>query len=46
MLLPSIIQAIGLVTISIGLGLVFIPAGVTAFGISLLLVGISLERSK
>jgi hypothetical protein len=45
-LLPSIIQAIGLITVSAGLGLIFVPAGITALGISFVLVGLSLERSK
>jgi hypothetical protein len=45
-LLPSIIQAVGLIIISSGLGLIFVPAGITALGISFVLVGLSLERSK
>jgi len=45
-LLPSIIQAVGLIIISAGLGSIFVPAGITALGISFVLVGLSLERSK
>jgi hypothetical protein len=44
--LASILQAVGLVTISIGLGL-FIPAlGIIAFGASVLVFGIAMERSN
>jgi len=45
-LLPSIIQAVGLIIVSAGLGLIFVPAGIAALGISFVLVGLSLERSK
>ncbi len=45
-MLPSIVQIIGLITISAGLGLIFVPAGLIALGIALVLVGLSFERSK
>jgi len=45
-LISSIIQAIGLVTISIGVGLIYVPAGITVLGISCVLIGLALERGK
>lgn len=45
-MIASVLQIIGLASISIGLGLIFIPAGVIAFGASCLLVGLALEKGK
>jgi len=45
-LLPSIVQIIGLITISAGLGFIFVPAGLIALGVSFVLIGLSFERSK
>jgi hypothetical protein len=45
-LISSIIQAVGLLTLSIGIGLIYIPAGITVLGISLVLTGLALERGK
>jgi hypothetical protein len=45
-LISSIIQAVGLLTVSLGLGLIFIPAGITALGVSLILFGLALEKGK
>lgn len=41
----SIIQVMGLITISIGLGMIYFPVGIIAAGTGLLLMGISIERS-
>jgi hypothetical protein len=35
----------GLITISIGLGMIYLPVGIIAAGTGLLLMGISIERS-
>jgi hypothetical protein len=43
-MIASIVQIAGAVTISIGIGLVFIPAGVVTAGFLAVLFGISLER--
>jgi len=45
-LISSTIQAIGLLTISIGIGLVYLPAGITVLGVSAVLIGLALERGK
>jgi hypothetical protein len=45
-LISSTIQAIGLLTISLGIGLIFIPAGITALGVSFVLFGLALEKGK
>jgi hypothetical protein len=45
-LISSIIQAAGLVIISLGLGLIYVPAGITALGVSFVLIGVALERGK
>jgi hypothetical protein len=45
-LISSIIQAIGLLVISFGIGLIYVPAGITVLGISLVLTGLALERGK
>jgi hypothetical protein len=45
-LISSIIQAVGLLIVSLGLGLMYIPAGVTALGISFVLLGLALEKGK
>jgi hypothetical protein len=44
--LIAITQITGLISISIGLGLIYPPLGIIAFGVSLVLVGLSVERSK
>jgi hypothetical protein len=44
--IASVLQIIGLTIFSIGIGLVFIPAGIAVFGASCVLVGIALERGK
>jgi hypothetical protein len=45
-LISSTIQAVGLLIVSLGLGLIYIPAGVTALGISFVLIGLALEKGK
>jgi hypothetical protein len=45
-LISSTIQATGLVIISLGLGLIYLPAGITALGVSFVLIGLALERGK
>jgi len=45
-LLSSIIQVAGLALVSVGVGLIYIPAGITILGISCVLIGLSLERGK
>jgi hypothetical protein len=45
-LLPSILQVIGLATISLGLGLFFLPLGIVAAGASCLLIGIAIEKGQ
>ena len=45
-MISSTIQAVGLLTISLGIGLIFIPAGITALGISFVLIGLALEKGK
>ena len=45
-MISSTIQAIGLLTISLGIGLIFIPAGITALGVSFVLFGLALEKGK
>lgn len=45
-MLIAITQITGLISISIGLGLIYPPLGIIAFGVSLVLVGLSVERSK
>lgn len=45
-MLIAVTQITGLVSISIGLGLIYPPLGIVAFGVSLVLIGLSIERSK
>ena len=45
-MISSTIQAVGLLIFSLGLGLIFIPAGVTALGVSFVLIGLALEKGK
>lgn len=42
----TILQIIGAVSITIGIGIIFPPAGIIVGGISFLLFGIALERSN
>lgn len=41
---PSIVQIIGAVAITVGVGLIFVPAGVIVGGLFALLMGIATER--
>ena len=45
-MLIAITQLSGLAAISFGLGLIFIPAGIISAGVSLVLIGLSIERNK
>jgi hypothetical protein len=38
------LQAIGAVTMSVGIGMVFIPAGIISIGLFAILFGIAIER--
>lgn len=43
-MLSTILQVIGLAAITVGAGLIFIPAGIVVGGICLVALGMSLER--
>ena len=45
-MISSIIQVVGLLTLSLGVGLIYIPAGITVLGVSAVLIGLALERGK
>jgi hypothetical protein len=45
-LLATIIQVVGLALISTGVFLISVPAGITVAGLSCLVLGIAIERSK
>ena len=45
-MISSIIQAVGLLIVSLGIGLIYIPAGITVLGVSAVLIGLALERGK
>jgi hypothetical protein len=42
----TILQAVGILTISLGAGFIFPPAGLILLGAGLLIFGIAIERSK
>lgn len=42
--LGSVVQVFGLSLVSVGAGLVFVPAGLIAAGVFSVLIGLSLER--
>jgi hypothetical protein len=42
----TILQISGMVVISIGVGLINIPAGICTFGIACVLTGIAIEKDK
>jgi hypothetical protein len=42
----TILQALGILTVAVGAGLLFPPAGVILLGIGFLAFGIALERGK
>lgn len=42
--LVAVLQAAGAVTISVGIGMVFIPAGIISIGVFAILFGIAIER--
>jgi hypothetical protein len=42
----TILQAAGILTISLGAGFIFPPAGLILLGAGLLIFGIAIERSK
>lgn len=43
-MLSTILQVAGMAAVAVGAGLIFLPAGVIAAGVALVLVGMSLER--
>jgi len=45
-LVSSIIQVAGLGLISLGIGLIYVPAGITILGVSLVLIGLASERGR
>lgn len=45
-MLAEILQIVGLVAISFGLGIFSLPLGIVAAGVSALVVGIAIERGR
>ena len=45
-MVATILQASGCVMLALGVGLIYPPAGVVVLGISAVLFGVALERSK
>lgn len=45
-MLIAITQLSGLAAISFGLGLIYLPVGIISGGVSLVLIGLSIERTK
>ncbi len=45
-MLATLVQVLGLITISAGIGWIFPPAGVVALGVGIILFGIAMERGK
>jgi hypothetical protein len=45
-MIATILQALGVITIAIGAGLLFPPAGVILLGLGSLAFGIAMERGK
>ena len=43
--MASLIQILGATAISIGAGMIFLPAGIIAAGVFTIFIGISLERN-
>lgn len=42
----TILQAVGILTISLGAGLIYPPAGVVLLGAGVLVFGLAIERGK
>jgi hypothetical protein len=42
----TILQAVGILTISLGAGLMYPPAGVALLGVGILVFGLAIERGK
>jgi hypothetical protein len=42
----TILQAIGILTISVGAGLIYPPAGLVLLGVGILTIGIAIERGN
>ena len=45
-MIATILQAVGAATVSLGLGLVWLPLGIIALGVFSVLFGIALEREN
>lgn len=45
-LLPSIVQALGILTVAVGVGLYSLPAGVIVSGLGIIAFGLAAERSR
>lgn len=45
-MIPSILQVLGLAAVTLGVTMLYIPAGVIVGGVSLILLGVAIERSK
>jgi hypothetical protein len=43
-MLANVLQVTGLLAIAVGVGWIFLPAGVVALGVGALLFGLALER--
>ena len=42
----TILQAIGILTIALGAGLIYPPAGIVLLGVGVLVFGLAIERGK
>jgi hypothetical protein len=45
-MLATILQAVGVAVVALGIGLIFPPAGVVALGVGAVLFGMAIERGK
>jgi hypothetical protein len=45
-LTSSLFQIIGLITVAVGIGLIWIPAGIIATGVAITLIGLALEKGE
>lgn len=45
-MISSIIQAVGILTISVGIGAIYWPAGIITLGVGVLLFGLALGTDK
>lgn len=45
-MIPSILQVLGLAAVTLGVTMLYIPAGIIVGGVSLILLGLAIERSR